>query len=285
MKIFLTGGSGFIGSNFINHALSEGHNIFALKKKESSPKIKLIREPFWINGDLDTDVSKYLKESDCLVHLAAYGVSNGGINKDWSKAIKWNIVSTLNLFENAYECGVRKYLVTGSCFEFGNSGQRYKNIPVDAPLQPITAYASSKAAASIIINAWAIEKKVKLHLMRLFHVFGEGEANYRLWASLKNAAICKEDFKMTKGEQVRDFINVKEVSKILLNGICNEILEDGNPLITNVGSGKPTSVLSFCQKWWETFNSKSKLIVGAKPYRDNEIMRYVPEIKSKKFYS
>ena len=285
MKIFLTGGSGFIGSNFINHAISEGHQIFALKKTNSSTKIKLMREPTWINGDLDTDVSEYLKESDCLVHLAAHGVYKGGIDSDWSKAIKWNISSTLNLFENAYKCGVRKYLVIGSCFEFGKSGQRYKNIPVDAPLQPITAYASSKAAASIILNAWAIDKKVKLHLMRLFHVYGEGEASNRLWASLKNAAKIQEDFEMTKGEQVRDFIDVKEVSKILLNGIINEKLENGNPLITNVGSGNPKSVLSFCKKWWKTFNAKSKLLVGAKPYRENEIMRYVPEINSKTFYN
>ena len=44
MRIFLTGGTGFIGSNFIEHALQEGHEIYALTRKGSSPKIKLSRE-------------------------------------------------------------------------------------------------------------------------------------------------------------------------------------------------------------------------------------------------
>ena len=285
MNIFLTGGSGFIGSNFINHAIEEGHNIYAIIRKKSLPKLNLKKQPTWIEGDLNTDFSFYLKKSDCLVHLAAYGVSDGGINKNWDKAINCNVVQTLNLFENAFKCGLKKFLVAGSCFEYGKSGKVLKKIPPDAPLAPYGAYASSKAAASIILNAWAVEKKAKLHLMRLFHVFGEGEPNNRLWPSLKNASKSNENFEMTSGEQIRDFINVKEVSKILLDGINDELLEYGNPLITNVGTGQPTSVLEFSEKWWKAFNSKGKLIVGAKPYRENEIMRYVPDINSKNFHS
>ena len=284
MRIFLTGGTGFIGSNFIEHALLEGHEIYALARKGSIPKIKLTREPFWICGDLSKDVSEYLSKSDSLVHLAAHGVYNGGANSNWEESIKWNIVSTLNLFESAYNSGIKNYLVTGSCFEYGKSAEKHNTIPADASLEPLSAYASTKAAASILLKAWAVEKNVKLNLMRLFHVYGEGEANYRLWASLRKAALENKDFEMTKGEQIRDFINVKEVSKILLNGICDNSLEIGNPTTTNIGTGEATSVLSFCKKWWGTFKSKSNLKIGAIPYRDNEIMSYVPDIKSKKFF-
>jgi len=48
MNIFLTGGTGFIGSNFIEHALSKGHKIFAIRRKGSFSKLQLTKEPIWI---------------------------------------------------------------------------------------------------------------------------------------------------------------------------------------------------------------------------------------------
>ena len=71
MNIFLTGGSGFIGSNFINHAIEEGHNIYAIIRKKSLPKLNLKKQPTWIEGDLNTDFSFYLPSRDrppCSIH-------------------------------------------------------------------------------------------------------------------------------------------------------------------------------------------------------------------------
>jgi nucleoside-diphosphate-sugar epimerase len=70
MKIFLTGGTGFIGKNFIKLALKEGIYIFATTRKKKFLKHKNLK---WLRGDFSLNWRE-LASSDVLVHLAAEGV-------------------------------------------------------------------------------------------------------------------------------------------------------------------------------------------------------------------
>ena len=84
------------------------------------------------------------------------------------------------------------------------------------------------------------------------------------------------NFEMSKGEQIRDFTPVEEVSKKLFDlAISLSELPSGG-IIKNIGRGTPTSLLEFANEQWSKRNSKGKLIPGALPYRKEEIMRYVP---------
>ena len=61
---------------------------------------------------------------------------------------------------------------------------------------------------------------------------------------------------------------------------CNQVdIKAGEPLFSNIGSGKPMSILEFSKMWWRRWNAPGNLLVGSLPYRENEVMRYVPEIK------
>jgi Nucleoside-diphosphate-sugar epimerases len=55
MKIFLTGGTGFLGSHFINIAHNAGHQLVCIRRKGSQPKINLQKSPIWVEGDLKDD--------------------------------------------------------------------------------------------------------------------------------------------------------------------------------------------------------------------------------------
>ena len=61
MNIFLTGGTGFIGSNFVKLALSKSHNLIAIKRsKKSDTKIFLKDKPFWIIKDFsDIEINDF----------------------------------------------------------------------------------------------------------------------------------------------------------------------------------------------------------------------------------
>ena len=72
MKIFLTGGSGFIGNAFIKLATKKNNQIFAISRKKQKQKANLK----WLRGGLDSDWSKYFKQVDILVHMASAGVQN-----------------------------------------------------------------------------------------------------------------------------------------------------------------------------------------------------------------
>lgn len=281
MKIFLTGGTGFIGSHFLNLALKKGHQLLVLKRsKMSVPRVRLVDEPSWLNKEIKDVTAEDLKGIDVILHLAAHSANVPYDRLD--NCILKNVLEPLALFERAVEAGVGKFVVAGSCFEYGKSGERYDFIPVTAPLEPTQTYPASKALASTAFYQFAIENKVQLSYHRIFQVFGEGELETRLWPSMRKAALNGENFEMTRGEQIRDFIEVSEVANKFLKA-CKEILNQRSfePKYYNLGSGNPQSILEFSKFWWEKWEASGKLKIGVKPYRKGEVMRYVPQIKRK----
>ena len=276
MKLFVTGGTGFVGSHFINASIQAGHEIVALRRPQSVSRIPLNKEPLWIEGNLDNEFKKELKGCDALVHLAAHSPNPPYDALD--QCLYWNLTASLNLLHQAYDVGIRNILIAGTCFEYGRAGERYNYIPTDAPLEPTMAYPTSKAAASVAFFGWGIDKLVNMQILRIFQVFGEGEPQSRLWPSLREAALLGSDYPMTEGGQVRDFISVEEVATAFVQALDFDGVESGRPLIKHIGTGKPQTVLEFSEYWWRHWGAKGRLLPGVIPYRENEVMRYVPEI-------
>jgi UDP-glucose 4-epimerase len=277
MKIAVTGATGFIGSHFVKQALSAGHSVLAIRRSPTStPRIPLNQHPQWLDRALDEVSAEELKDCEVLVHLAAH---TGNVPYDTlANCLRWNLMAVVALFEQARLAGIQRYVVAGSCFEYGKSGERYEAIPTDAPLEPMNSYAASKAAASIAFLQWAAEYRVSLDILRLFHVFGEGEPESRLWPSLRSAALAGKDFPMTPGEQLRDFIAVEDVAaSFLRESECQKRLYP-NVAVKNIGTGRPQSIRDFTEHWWKQWHAKGNLLVGSLPYRDGEVMRYVPEV-------
>lgn len=279
MKIFLTGGTGFIGSHFLSQGLEMDFKIKALQRKPTSkPKISLDKQPEWLQKSISEVSIKDMTDCDVLVHLAAHSANFPYDTLE--DCIKYNVTEPLNLFLKAKEAGINKFVVAGSCFEYGTSGERYEFIPIDAPLEPTNSYSTSKAMATLAFKNFALENNVSLSIQRIFQVYGIGELETRLWPSLKKAALSGEDFPMTEGEQIRDFINVKDVARQLIK--CGVILSEtkgpSNFIIENLGSGNPQSIYEFSKYWWQKWGSKGNLMVGKLPYREKEVMRFVPKI-------
>lgn len=271
------GGTGFIGSHFLNAAFRAGHEVIALRRPDSKPRVPLLQEPQWVEGELDGKYAASMEGCEVLVHFAAH--TPNPPYDTLERCLYWNLTASLSSFNRAADVRITKFLVAGSCFEYGRSGERYDFIPVDAPLEPTMTYPTSKAAASIAFHGWAVERNLYLQILRIFQVFGEGELETRLWPSLRRAALAREDYPMTPGGQVRDFISVDEVAAAFIKALKFDGVEPGKPLFKNVGTGKPQTVLEFAQYWWKHWGAKGTLKPGAIPYRDNEVMRFVPEVQ------
>lgn len=279
MKLFVTGGTGFIGSHFISQALLKNHEIKALKRSPNSiTKIPLEIEPKWFQGSFNELTSGDMEGIDVLVHLAAHSANVPYDNLD--NCIKYNVLEPLSLFKKAKEAGIRRILVAGTCFEYGESGERYEYIPTDAPLKPTNTYSTSKAMATLAFRSFANENRISISLQRIFQVYGVGELESRFWPSLKRAALNGENFEMTKGEQVRDFINVEDVANKLILA-AEKLDEHEKPpylSIENLGSGNPQSIYEFAKYWWHKWGAKGEILAGEVPYRKGEVMRFVPKI-------
>lgn len=278
MRLFVTGGTGFIGSHFVNHALAAGHEVVALRRTRTSiPRIPLAVEPIWVDKSLTTVEADDLVGCEALVHLAAHSANVPYDSLE--TCITQNVLEPIQLIRTAATTGICNFLMAGSCFEYGRAGERYENIPVDAPLEPTTSYPASKAAAHVAFYALACELELKMLMMRIFQVFGEGESENRFWPTLRRTALEGKDMPMTDGLQVRDFVHVEEVAKQFvasLESLSN--LAPGRPTVKNVGSGKAQTLADFARQEWKRFGAKGELKFGAKPRRAGEVMRYAPKI-------
>ncbi|MEA5423124.1 NAD(P)-dependent oxidoreductase [Synechococcus sp. CCY9202] len=273
MRILLTGGTGFIGSHFLNQALAAGHNVLALRRSSAStPRILIDSQPDWLDRQLDEVTARDIEGCDVLVHLAAHSVQYPF--DSLIECLRWNLMAVLALFEQARLAGIRNFIVAGSCFEYGRSGERFAAIPTDAPLEPANSYAASKAAASVALCQWAEEHQLNLEMLRVFHVYGKGESSARFWPMLRKAAFAGEDFPMTEGEQIRDFLAVEDVASLFLGRAAELQISDPRVRIFNLSSGNPCTLREFSHRLWLQWNAKGNLLFGQIPYRPNEVMRY-----------
>ncbi|MDR2512868.1 MAG: NAD-dependent epimerase/dehydratase family protein [Puniceicoccales bacterium] len=275
-RVLLTGGTGFLGSYFIREGLSAGLSIRALRRQGATTCIPLQAQPDWVEGNLEDFPDQGFTECDVLVHLAACGVSPQ--KATMQEMLMTNVVQSSALWQRAREAGAKRFVICGSCFEYGASASCYDAIPPNAPLCPVEPYGASKAAASMAALAFAATTQCELLLARPFHFFGEGQFAGNLWPSLKKAALGGEDFSMTSGGQIRDFLPVEDVARHFVTGCLRTDIKPGVAIIENIGSGRPESLADFARRWWTYWRASGKLNIGALPYRENEIMRFVPAI-------
>ena len=278
MRIFITGGTGFIGSHVLDQALHAGHECVAVRRSFADTSVPLELQPQWLNGSLTDEWSAELDCCDALLHLSACGVGDGA--DDWDACFKLNVIDSLKLWRQAVDAGIRRFLIVGSCFEYGRSGDRYDAIPVTAPLEPTTAYGASKAAASTAALALAVQHQLQLVVARPFHVYGPGEAKERFWPLLVDAATSGNDLLMTTGSQVRDFQPVEEAAAQILFWLQHPAIKPGVPCVVNLGTGVPRSLLDFAKAEWNRLGATGSLRIGEIPHRANEVQRYVPDIQN-----
>lgn len=277
MNIFLTGGTGFIGSHLLRLFSTTSHEVIALRRNTSQPCIDIGSGPVWLEKAMDELKPSDFSGIDVFVHLASVGVSPQ--TASWHDLFYWNVQVMLDLLETAHAAGVKRFVLAGSFAEYGLSANKYDFIPADAPLLPTSPYAASKAAGFIAANAFAIEKQIELCYLRIFSAYGEGQYINNFWPSLRAAALSQEDFLMTPGGQIRDFIPVESVAKAIVFSIENKnVVQKGVPFVANVGTGHPISMLEFAEKCWTEWGAKGRIIAGAKPYRVNEPMRFVGQM-------
>ena len=120
------------------------------------------------------------------------------------------------------------------------------------------------------------ELDISMKMLRVFQVYGPGEAEGRLWPSLCAAALSGEDLEMTLGDQIRDFVHVSDVAAAFLDTAEELASPVGQVEIRHVGSGDVQTVAEFAQKIWEEHSATGQLKLGVLPSRPNEAKSFIP---------
>lgn len=262
MKIFMTGGTGFIGSYVLRDALAAGHDVLALRRScNSEPAIKLPSEPQWVERDLLDLTAGDLQGCTVVAHLASAGVSPQIVT--WNELIRVNVIGSAHLIEISSDAGVKRMVAAGTCHEYGEVVNTTNELTTCQPLNPLNLYGASKAASYHLLSAYARSHEIELYYARIYNVFGDGQYEKNFWPSLRKAALEGSDFAMSSGEQLCDFVPVEEVAQALLGACLRTFTEADYPVVENITTGRPQSLLSFAQQQWVKLGGTGKLLPGA----------------------
>ena len=261
-RIFITGATGFIGRKLVHTLLAAGHNLTALTVP--GDPVDLPQPVTCVTCDI-TDAEGVAQacmdaQPEVIFHLAAAGVTNPGL--PLADANHVNVGGTINILEAARAVtGLHRIVLVGSSYEYG--AQRS-----DDSLDPFNAYSASKAAAwafaRAAFNAW----QTPVVWLRPFQVYGPGQRERALIPAAINAALHNEDFRMTAGEQQRDFIYVSDVIDGMVVAMTTPGIEGR---IMDLGTGTLYKLLDVIKRIWTITGAQSEICAGALPYRPGEV--------------
>ena len=259
MRIFLTGGTGFIGKNFVKLAVNKGHYVTGVTRKKIKSYNKNIS---WLKGEINSNWNKELSKSDMLVHLAAAGIHKSKDNED---IYNTNVFSSLELLKKSIKYGCKKWLIISTSSEYGAKlNNRLIKFNVNTNRIPCNDYGLSKAIFTDQSIELAKKFKCKLRIMRIFPVYGKGENKKRLFPSLKKAARKGKDYFIKNPMEKRDFTSVKFVSEKLYDALDFNKKKFKTFQIWHISENKPQLVKNFAHLYWKKNNAKGKLL-----YRKN----------------
>lgn len=248
MRIGITGGAGFIGTNLTLRLKQAGHEITIIDDLSNSDisRVKLLDVDF-LNESIENfeAIKVFLKGLDYVVHLAARGSVPRSI-KDPIGTFNANVLGTLNLLEAARSSGV-PIIFTSSSSVYGLNPKTPKN--EKDWLHPISPYAASKLNCEALVQAWSNSYNIRILTFRLFNVFGP----YQKPDSPYSAVIPKWSLSALKnqeikifgdGTQLRDFTFVGDVINTIQYSIDHNV-EFTGPI--NLSFNKKISVNELAQ--------------------------------------
>lgn len=277
-NILVTGAAGFIGSKLVAELIRQQHRIYALiEKGDLLSRERLLS----IDSNIQIiDDSQYMFKNatsypifDRIFHLATVGVRPDF--NDINLICDVNIKMGCQLVDFAKDNHSGVLVNFGSCFEYGDHGETL--LTEDMDCRPESLYAISKNASTNLTTSYAKTQGVNLITVRPFGVFGEGEGPARLAPSIINSCIKGEVVKTTFGEQVRDFVNVKDLVKAIIKLSESEY----KPYeIYNICSDNPVRVKDFILEIVDVCGFDVSLVdFGSIPYRKNEAMIFAGDNK------
>lgn len=261
MKILVTGGAGFIGSNLSEALIADGHEVIIVDnlltgKKENIPTKAKLREVDITQKSNLAEVFEKVKP-EAVFHLAAQASVNKSV-EDPTLDVRVNVVGTINLLDLC-----RKYEVTNFIFSstggaiYGDDAPR--PTPESADAKPLTPYGIDKLHAERFIEFYANNAPFKTTVLRYANVYGPkqdplGEAG--VVAIFTAKMLSGESVTIHgDGEQTRDFVYVGDVVRANLAA-----LHGGSGGTFNIGSGIESSVNDVAQTLKIATGSKSEIL-------------------------
>lgn len=253
MKLLVTGGAGFIGSNFVKRQLDSNplgaNEIIVLDKLTYAGNLNNFtqdeKESFsFVQGDICNTslVEKLLKGIDVVVNFAAESHVDRSITSA-ADFVTTNILGTQVLLEKSLKAGVGKFVqistdeVYGS-IEEGSWGE-------DFPLLPNSPYSASKASADLIVRAYNRTFKLHTNITRCSNNYGFFQYPEKVIPLFVTNLIRNKNLPIYgKGLNIRDWLHVSDHCR----GIESVIRGGRSGEVYNIGGGSELTNIQLAEK-------------------------------------
>jgi dTDP-glucose 4,6-dehydratase len=269
MRVFVTGGAGFIGSNFIRYVLATGRdfvivnydkltyagNLANLEPVADHPNYHFVKGDICDPGTVETA----MRGCDAVIHFAAESHVDRSIYEP-APVIQTNVTGTFILLEVARKMSVSRFVHI-------STDEVYGDIPPGVfadetfPLQPSSPYSASKAASDLLVRSYVRTYKFPAVITRSSNNYGPYQFPEKfLPLMITNALSDKALPVYGDGKQQRDWLHVEDncrgILSVLEKGKIGEVYNIGGlDLDENLTvvrrllnlTGKPESLVSYVQ--------------------------------------
>lgn len=253
MKIFVTGGAGYIGSICVEQMLDRGHEVAVLDNLTEGHRAAVDPRAMFYEADLaDRDaVVRAIRNAapDAVMHFAANALVGESMTNP-SKYFRNNVASGVNLLDAMVENDVRKFVFSSTCATFGLP----ERMPIDEslPQNPINPYGESKLMFERILRWYDEIHGLRFTALRYFNAAGAsgkfGE-DHRIETHLipnvlkvalgqrEAVEIFGTDYGTPDGTCIRDYIHILDLADAHIRA-----LDRGESGFYNLGTGGGSSV-------------------------------------------
>jgi dTDP-6-deoxy-L-talose 4-dehydrogenase (NAD+) len=266
VKIAVTGPTGFVGQHVVaeleRHLIST--TLICLPSIELPPAFARHTVVYIDLKNAPAKPFDLMSQPDVLIHLAWGGLPNYNSLHHFEEELP----TQYRFLKAMVESGLKNLLVTGTCFEYGmQSGPLSEN----SETRPNNPYGFAKDSLRHQLEYLQQVRPFNLTWTRLFYLYGEGQAENSLLPQLKRAVERGDSvFRMSGGEQLRDYLPVADAAKYLVS-LAMTARDNG---IVNVCSGKPISVRTLVEGWIKENDWSIDLDLGHYSYPEYEAMAF-----------
>ena len=265
MRVIISGGSGFLGSNIIKSFLESGHQVLTLLR----PNSNTFRLETFISHqnysslnfdsiDFNEKISNFNPE--IFIHSAWKGVDN--LTRNENQCIEENINFLIRCLNISKSSGCKKWIGIGSLTEYGNLNRKYVE---NDNLEPNTPYANSKLAAMYLSKSICLTSGISWNWIRLGSIFGEGDNENWLIPYLIKSLKSNSSPSLTKCEQIWDYLHVEDAAEAIVT-----LAGENCSGVFNLCSSIPIKIKDIVDLVFKHSNLTPG--VGEKKYSANQLM-------------